>query len=243
MEDKILVKAIISYDGSKFHGLQIQPDAKTVIGEIDKALKKIKINTKIITSGRTDKGVHALNQVISFDIPDFWQENRLKELLNKIVMPEIYFKKITKTDKNFNPRFNAKKRSYRYIISPFTNPFIDNYITYYPKEIDLKLLNNALNLLKGAHDFEYFSKTGSQVNSYKREIFDAYAFEYKNKTIIKIIGNSFLRGEIRIIMDFLFKINEGILSINDLKNQIDKKKVINKHLAKPNGLYLERIWY
>ena len=243
MEGKILVKAIISYDGSKFHGLQIQPNVKTVIGEIDKTLKKIKIQTKITTSGRTDKGVHALNQVISFEIPDFWQCERLRDLLNKILLPEIYFKKIIQTKEDFNPRFNAKKRSYRYIISPVTNPFIENYVTYYNKEINLQLLNKALQILKGTHDFEYFSKNGSDVNSHKREIFDAYAFRYKNKTIIKITGNSFLRGEIRIIVDFLFKINEGILTLEDLKAQVDKKKLINKHLAKPNGLYLERIWY
>jgi len=243
MEDKILVKAIISYDGSRFHGLQIQPNIKTVIGEIDKVLKKIKISTKIITSGRTDKGVHALNQVISFEIPSFWKCEKLKDLLNKILLPEIYFKKITQTTKNFNPRFNAKKRSYRYIISPITNPFIENYVTYYPKDINLHLLNKALKILKGKHDFEYFSKNGSEVNSHKREIIDAYAFRYKNKIIIKIIGNSFLRGEIRIIVDFLLKINEGILTLEDLKTQVDKKKMINKHLARPNGLYLERIWY
>ena len=243
MEDKILVKAIISYDGSKFYGLQIQPNVKTVIGEIYKALKKININSQILASGRTDRGVHALNQVISFDMPSFWNEEKLKELLNKMLMPEIYFKKITKTTQDFNPRFDAIKRSYRYILSPITNPFIDSYVTYYPKNINLALLNDSLNILKGKHDFEYFSKTGSEVNSYEREIFNAYAFEYKNKTIIKIIGNSFLRGEIRIIIDFLLKINENILTLDDLSTQLNKEKLINKHLAKPNGLYLERIWY
>lgn len=242
MEGKILVKAIISYDGSKFYGLQIQPDVKTVIGEIDKALKKININTKILASGRTDRGVHALNQVITFDMPSFWEEEKLKELLNKILLPEIMFKKIKKTPP-FNPRFDAIKRSYRYILSPITNPFIDNYITHYEKNINLNLINEALKILIGKHDFEYFSKTGSEVNTYEREIFDAYAFRYKNKTIIKIIGNSFLRGQIRIIVDFLLKINENSLSIEDLKTQLNKKKLINKHLAKPNGLYLERIWY
>jgi len=243
MENKILVKAIIAYDGSKFYGLQIQPNVKTVIGEIDKTLKKIKIDTTITTSGRTDKGVHALNQVISFEIPNFWKLERLKELLNKILLPEIYFKKIIKINKDFNPRFNAKKRSYRYIISPITNPFIENYVTYYPKDINLNLLNSALNILKGIHDFEFFSKKGSIVHNHTREIFNAYAFKYRDKTIIKITGNSFLRGQIRIIVDFLLKINENILDIDDLKTQLDKKRVINKHLAKPNGLYLERIWY
>ena len=241
MENKLL-KSVISYDGSQFYGLQAQKNKKTVIGEIEKALNKLNIKTKILHAGRTDKGVHALNQVISFEVPLFWEEEKLKNILNKILMPEIMFKKIKKT-KDFNPRFDAKKRSYRYILSPYTNPFIDKYITYYPNKIDKNLIQKGLNILKGKHDFEYFAKTGSDVNHYIREIFDAYILEYKNFHIIKIVGNGFLRGQIRIIVDFLLKINENRLSLKDLELQLNKNKLINKHLAKPNGLYLERIWY
>ncbi len=241
MENKIL-KCTISYDGSKFYGLQIQPDKKTVIGEIQNALLKLNIKTGITHAGRTDRGVHALNQVISFEVPAFWDIKKLKNILNQILMPEIMFKKI-EIKQNFHPRFDAKKRSYRYILSPHTNPFIDNYITYYPNNINISLLQNALNILKGRHDFEYFAKTGSEVDNYIREIYDAYIFEYKNLHIIKITGNGFLRGQIRIIVDFLLKINENRLSLPDLELQLNKKALINKHLAKPNGLYLERIWY
>jgi tRNA pseudouridine38-40 synthase len=223
--------------------MQIQPNKKTVEGEIQKALNKINIKTKILHSGRTDRGVHALNQVISFEIPDFWNLKKLKHLLNKILYPAIYFKKIQVAPPNFHPRFSAKKRSYRYIISKHFTPFNAKYTLYYPNEINLELINNALKTLIGTHDFEYFAKTGSDVNNYIREIYKAYAFEYKNFYIIKIIGNGFLRGQIRIIMDFLLKINENKLSINDLAQQLNKEKLISKHLAKPNGLYLERIWY
>ena len=241
MENKIL-KCIISYDGSKFYGLQIQPDKKTVIGEIQKALLKLNIKTDIKHAGRTDRGVHALNQVISLEIPEFWDIKKLKNILNQMLMPEIMFKK-TEITNNFNPRFDAKKRSYRYILLPHTNPFIDNYITYYPNNVNVCMVQNALNILKGKHDFEYFAKTGSDVDNYIREIYDAYIIKHKKFHIIKIIGNGFLRGQIRIIMDFLLKINENKLSLTDLELQLNKKILINKHLAKPNGLYLERIWY
>jgi len=156
-------------------------------------------------------------------------------------MPEIMIKKLE--TKEFHPRFDAKKRSYRYILSPFTNPFIDNYVTFYQNKINKPLLQEALNILKGKHDFEYFAKTGSDVKHYVREIFDAYIIEYKNFHIIKITGNGFLRGQIRIIVNFLLQINENKLTLNDLKTQLNKEKLFTKHLAKPNGLYLERIWY
>jgi tRNA pseudouridine38-40 synthase len=223
--------------------MQIQPDQKTIEGEILNALKKININTKIFHSGRTDRGVHALNQVISFKIPDFWNLEKLKNLLNKMLYPSIYFKKITVAPCGFHPRFWAKKRSYRYLISKYFTPFNAKYTLYYPEKIDLLKINKALKILKGTHDFEYFAKTGSDVNHYIREIYKAYAFEYKNFYIIKIEGNGFLRGQIRIIIDFLLKINENKLTINDLKKQLNKEKLISKHLAPPNGLYLERIWY
>jgi tRNA pseudouridine38-40 synthase len=223
--------------------MQIQPNKKTVEGEILKALNKININTKIYHSGRTDRGVHALNQVISFEIPDFWNLEKLKILLNKILYPSIYFKKIKLASSDFHPRFSAKKRSYRYLISKHFTPFNAKYSLYYPNKLNLNIINKALNVLTGKHDFEYFAKTGSNVNHYIREIYKAYAFEYKNFYIIKIIGNGFLRGQIRIIIDFLLKINENKLTINDLKKQLNKKQLISKHLAPPNGLYLERIWY
>jgi len=159
-----------------------------------------------------------------------------------MLLPSIYFKKIKKVD-SFHPRFDAKKRSYRYILSPTINPFIANYTTYYPKKIDKNLIQEALNILKGKHDFEYFAKTGSEVNNYIREIYDAYLIEYKNYFIIKIIGNGFLRGQIRIIVDFLLKINENRLTLLDLEKQLNKERLVNKHLAPPNGLYLERVWY
>jgi tRNA pseudouridine38-40 synthase len=116
-------------------------------------------------------------------------------------------------------------------------------MTFYPKKINYELLLKALKKLEGKHDFEFFAKTGSEVNSYIREIYKTNIFTYKNLTIIKITGNGFLRGQIRIIIDFLLKINENILTIKDLETQLNKEKLISKHLASPTGLYLERIWY
>jgi tRNA pseudouridine38-40 synthase len=240
MESKVL--AVISYDGSKFSGMQIQPDKKTVQGEIEKALKKLNVTPSITHAGRTDTGVHALNQVISFQKPDFWEINKLQISLNKILHPYIHIKKIKKVNENFHPRFDAKKRSYRYLITPYFSPHIADYATYYPKKINVKLLKKALKTLEGTHNFELFSKTGSEVNSYVREIYKTNIYDYKNFTVVKITGNGFLRGQIRIIVDFLLKINENLLTIEDLKAQLDGK-FISKHLAPPNGLYLERIWY
>jgi tRNA pseudouridine38-40 synthase len=242
MESKVL-KVIISYDGSKFYGMQKQPNKKTVQGEIEKALLSLNINSEVLHAGRTDRGVHALNQVITFKAPLFWEEEKLKNVLNKILMPSIYIKKLTKTSNSFHPRFDAKKRSYRYIIAHNFTPFNANYTYYYPKKVNYALLKEALKLFEGEHDFEFFSKTGSEVNSTIRKIFLTNIYPYKNYSIIKIVGNGFLRAQIRIMVNFLIKINENKLTLHDLKRQLEKKELYSKHLISPNGLYLERIWY
>ena len=223
--------------------MQKQPNKLTVQGSIEDALKKLNIITNVKHAGRTDRGVHALNQVIAFNAPAFWEKDKLLISLNKILHPHIHIKKLTTIDDNFNPRFDAKKRSYRYILSSTFTPFMANYTTYYPNKININLLKNALKILEGTHNFEYFAKTGSDVKNYIRTIYHTNIYTYKNLTIIKIIGNSFLRGQIRLIVDFLLKINENKLTINNLTKQLEKKELINKHLAPPNGLYLERIWY
>ena len=223
--------------------MQKQPDKITVQGTIENALKKLNISSEIMHAGRTDRGVHALNQVICFKLPSFWKKEKLLKELNKILHPHIHIKKLYNVNDDFNPRFDAKKRGYRYILTPNFTPFSANYATYYPIEINTDLIKSALIHFEGEHDFEYFAKTGSSVNNYVRTIYKTDIYKYKNLTIIKIEGNGFLRGQIRLIVDFVLKINEGKLSIEDLKKQLAKEKLISKHLAPPNGLYLERIWY
>ncbi len=222
--------------------MQIQPDKKTVQGEIEKIFHKLNITSSLLHAGRTDKGVHALNQTIAFNAPSFWETKKLQKVLNNHLHPYIHIKKLCKTKDNFHPRFNAKKRSYRYLLSPVFSPHTNDYITFYPNKINYKLLKQALKRFEGEHDFEYFSKTGSEVKSYTRTIYKTDIYKYKNFTVIKIEGNGFLRGQIRLIVDFLIKINEGVLNINDIDRQLSGE-LISKHLAPPNGLYLERIWY
>jgi tRNA pseudouridine38-40 synthase len=222
--------------------MQIQPDKKTVQGEIQNALYKLNIPSSVLHAGRTDRGVHALNQTIAFNAPSFWNTEKLHNVLNNILHPHIHIKKLLKTKDGFHPRFDAKKRSYRYLLSPVFSPHTNDYITFYPNQINYKLLKQALKRFEGEHNFECFSKTGSEVKSYIRTIYKTDIFKYKNITVIKIEGNGFLRGQIRLIVDFLMKINEGVLDTGDIDKQLGGK-LISKHLAPPNGLYLERIWY
>ena len=196
------VQAIISYDGSKFQGIQSQPHKLTIQDTIESALNRLNIPSKINYAGRTDSGVHAINQSIDFEIPTFWQNlDKLQNSLNSIIKPYIYIKKIKFVDNNFHSRFLATKRSYRYIITNQFTPFNANYTMYKPN-IDIQKLKTAIKYFEGRYDFEFFSKKGSNINNYIREIYHSDAFIYKNYVIIKFIGNGFLRSQIRIMVDF-----------------------------------------
>ena len=239
------VKITISYDGSRFNGFQIQKGlVLTVSSVLQNAFKSLKIDSKFYASGRTDAGVHALNQTIHIDLPPYWDDlEKLKNLLIIRVLPHIYLKTIKPVDKNFHARFDAKKRVYRYIISCATpNPFLFPYVTFV-KSIDEKLINEAIRTFEGTHNFEYFKKSGSDVKNFIRTIYKTNFYAYKEYYIFYFEANGFLRSQIRIMVDFLLKISDKKLSIDDLKRQLNKKKQLNTTLAPPNGLYLTKIKY
>jgi len=203
----------------------------------------LNINTKINYAGRTDTGVHALNQSIDFLIPNYWQNlEKLKTSLNKILSPNIQIKIMRFRNYNFHSRFNAIARSYRYIITNNQTPFNAKY-TMYKKNLNLEIMQKAIKLFEGEHDFEYFCKMGSEVNSYIRTIYDVKVTSHKNYVIIKFIGNGFLRSQIRMMTQFLIDISDHKLSIKDLEYQLNKTKKISTKLAIPNGLYFEKVWY
>jgi len=239
------VKIIFSYDGSKFFGSQIQRyDKSTVMGTLQKALETLGIDRVAQPSGRTDRGVHALNQVCHLDVPShFFNLYQLRNKLNHFVMPYIYIKKIAFVDCDFHARFSAKKRLYRYIIShkPY-NPLFADYYSFMPT-LKLDILNENIKEFEGTHDFKYFKKQGSITHTDTRTIFKAFAYQKNQYTIINFVGNSFLRSQIRIMCDFLFKIEKGELRKDDLKQQLKLQDRQQISLAPAEGLYLSRIYY
>jgi len=239
------VKIIFSYDGSKFFGSQIQRHNKqTVMGTLQKAIKTLGIDKIAYSSGRTDRGVHALNQVCHLDIPNyFFNLDKLRKNLNHFVMPYIYIKSIAFVNSNFHARFSAKKRLYRYMVSHKSyNPIFADYYSFMPA-MNLNILNESIKEFEGIHDFSYFKKQGSITHSNTRIIYKAFAYQKDNYTIINFLGNSFLRSQIRIMCDFLFKIEKGEYKKDDLKKQLNLQNKQQISLAAPNGLYLSRIYY
>lgn len=239
------VKITLEYDGSKFQGYQYQKETtNTIANNLQNALKTLNINDFPTASGRTDKGVHALGQVIHLDLPPYWNDlEKLKFSLNKILFPSINIKKIEQTHKNFHARYDAKSRVYRYIISTKKpSVFLMPYITFLDK-IDTNRIKNSIKLFEGRHDFEYFKKCGSDTKNYIREIYKADFYIYKDLCVFYFEANGFLRSQIRMMVSFLLQISDEKLSKNELKLQLEKKDIFSTSLAPPNGLYLAKVKY
>ncbi len=239
------IKITLSYDGSRFMGFQMQKELKnTVAKKLYLAFKSLNIRPIFTASGRTDKGVHALNQVLHLDLPPYWNDlPKLKKHLNNILLPHIFIKKINMVDKNFHARFDAKSRIYRYIISTEQpSVFLTPYVTYV-KKINEKLIKDAIKEFEGRHNFEYFKKNGSDTKNFIRTIYKTNFYKYKNFYILYFEANGFLRSQIRMMISFLLKISDGKLSKNKLKLQLDLKDSFSNSLAPPNGLYLSKIKY
>jgi len=235
---------IISYNGTSYYGSQIQPDKVTIQSKLDDAFKILNINTTLEFSGRTDKGVHAFKQSISCFIPKHWDDlKRFRTTLNKLLPKSIFIRKVKFVDDQFHARFSAKKREYRYLISSKeTTPFNNDFVTYY-KKINIFKIKESIKYFIGIHDFEYFSKKGSDPVSYTREIYDIKFYKYNDIYVLNFKANSYLRSQIRMIIDFIMKISEGKLTIKQLKDQLNKEKLISWTLAPANGLYLSKIHY
>ncbi len=234
----------ISYNGTHFYGSQIQPDKITIQSELNKAFKILNINTELEFSGRTDKGVHAFKQTISCIIPHYWNDlKKLQISMNKLLPSTIYIRYIKEVNKTFHARFSAIKREYRYLItSNKLTPFNSDFISYY-ENINEKKINEAIKYFIGIHDFDYFSKKGSDPISTIREIYDIKFYKYKNIYVLNFKANSYLRSQIRMMVDFIMKISSSKLSIEDLKLQLNNEKLISWTLASANGLYLSKIHY
>ncbi len=239
------VMMTFSYDGSHFFGIQTQNSGvKTVMNTLYEIFHSLGIDTKADVSGRTDKGVHALRQVLSLDLPSFWLDlEKLKRYINYKALPHIYIENIQRVDDNFHARYSAKKRSYRYIVSmEKPNVFLSSYVLY-TKPFDPDKISNAICLFEGRHDFSFFMKSDSDVDNAIREIYQAKFYKHKDFYIFSFQANGFVRSQIRMMVAFLLHVGRDKFSVENLKDQLNLKHRHVSDLVDPNGLYLSRIWY
>jgi len=239
-----------SYDGSSFYGYQKQPRKRTVQQELEDALKQINggVEVSVVSSGRTDAGVHALNQRAHFDLNKEIEVDKLRQGLNSLLPLDIYIKKIEKVSEDFHARFNAIGKEYIYKINLGEyNPLERNYVFQYNKRLDIASMERALKYFEGTHNFKSFTKANDEITDYVRTISGTEIsrdLKDVNMIIISLIGTGFLRYMVRNIVGFLIEVGEGKRlpeEIIDILKKEDRKEA--GKTAPANGLYLKNVFY
>lgn len=238
-------KLLIQYDGSGYSGWQIQKNQISVQQRITDSIETIlKVKVNLIGSGRTDAGVHALGQVANFRTEIDIDQYKFLYSLNSILPRDISIRKMERVVENFHSRFDAKKRTYIYLISDQKSPFYDNYSYFYHFNVDCKRLNVLSESVLGRHDFSSFSKKNSDTNNKICEIFDAYWKRSRGLTFFYISADRFLHGMVRAITGTLLhalKNNLDHLYIDEVITSRDREKAAEAVPAK--GLFLFKVKY
>lgn len=238
---------VFSYDGSKYYGYQKQPNKNSIQAEIERVLTLINSNNKvkISASGRTDSGVHALNQKAHFDLIKEIDSEKLRNSVNKMLPSSIYIKEIKETEEDFHARFNVFKKEYTYKINVGEYSPIDcNYIYQYNKPLDIKKMQEASKYLIGEHDFTSFTKGNEEKESFVRNIYSINIENINEIISITFCGSGFLRYMVRNMVGSLIEVGNGLRKPKDIQKILSAKDRTKAGITAPAcGLYLSNVFY
>lgn len=235
----------IAYQGTNYHGWQIQNNAHTLQAEIQKVLSTaLQENIEITGSGRTDTGVHAEQQLAHFDTQQTLTTYKHLHKFNAMLPADIALKHIFKVEKDAHARFDAFSRKYIYRIEQFKNPFRQNLSYFTTQNFDVGLMNKAAALLPGYTDFQCFSKVKTEVEHFNCIIYEAYWQENAYELNFHIRANRFLRGMVRAIVGTLLELGLRKLNLDDFKNVIESRdRKLAGWAVPPQGLFLTEVKY
>lgn len=242
------LKCELAYDGSAFSGYQIQPNKRTVQGELEKALLKLHKGqvVKVYASGRTDAGVHARGQVIHFDTPLQIPGERWSVALQTLLPDDISILAVTKVAPTFHARFDVTAKEYRYLVyrEQAHDPFRRNFAYHYPYSIDIAAIKAASRHLLGVHDFSSFCSAKTEVEDKVREMYEIEVMEDGGFLVFRFVGNGFLYNMVRILVGTLLQVGAGKIAVADIPAILAKKnRIYAGKTAPPQGLYLWKVFY
>lgn len=235
-----------SYDGTAYHGWQIQPHSLSVQEELQKAMSiLLRKPMEVVGAGRTDTGVHARKMVAHFDYDEEVDCPQLVYKLNKLLPRDIGVQQVEPVAEDMHARFSAKSRTYHYFVHMGKNPFLRSYSWQVYGNIDFELMNQAASVLMEYKDFTSFSKVNTDTKTNDCTITEAHWDRVgEDQWCFTITANRFLRNMVRAIVGTLMEVGRGRMTIEQLRRVIDAKDRCCAGDSVPgNALFLVQVKY
>lgn len=235
-----------SYDGTAYHGWQIQPHSLSVQEELQKAMSiLLRKPMEVVGAGRTDTGVHARKMVAHFDYDEEVDCPQLVYKLNKLLPRDIAVQQVEPVAEDMHARFSAKSRTYHYFVHMGKNPFLRSYSWQVYGNIDFELMNQAASVLMEYKDFTSFSKVNTDTKTNDCTITEAHWDRIgEDQWCFTITANRFLRNMVRAIVGTLMEVGRGRMTIEQLRRVIDAKDRCCAGDSVPgNALFLVQVKY
>jgi len=235
----------ISYNGTNYHGWQNQLNAVGVQHVVEDALSKLlHEKIEIVASGRTDAGVHCLQQFFHVDTEKEFDKVPFLIRLNSFLPKDIAIADVRSVKSEAHARYDARERAYEYRITRVKDPFLVGFAFYFFRNLDIPTMNKAAALLIGMHDFQCFSKVKTDVNHFDCDIKRAQWNQKDDLLVFSIVANRFLRGMVRAIVGTLLDVGTGKITIQDFEKIIQSKDRKRAGMnVPPEGLYLKSVMY
>jgi tRNA pseudouridine38-40 synthase len=241
------IKITIEYDGTRYHGWQIQARGETIQAVLERAVSTfLKTPTRVTGSGRTDAGVHALGQVANFFSSEIYNPHRIRRALNALTPDDIAIKEVEIVPDSFDARRDGRSRVYEYHIlnRPTASPFYRHRAWHLHESLDLESMRSAITCLLGEHDFTSFRATACDAEHAVRQIYRTSLDSRGELLVYTVEATAFLRHMVRNIIGTVVEVGRGSRdaeSFNELLKARDRTKA--GPTAPPHGLFLVEVKY
>jgi len=238
---------LVEYDGTQYHGFQWQVGLPTIQNELEQAIRRFcGQSSRVMAASRTDAGVHAKGQVVSFWAKSTLSTMTLVRALNYYLPGDIAVKAAYRASDDFNVRRDALSREYNYYIlnSNTRSPFSQRFALFVPKMLDVEVMNEACQLIHGEHDFASFASSLDDSRSTLRNVYEAGTEKKGDFTVFRIVANSFLPHQVRSTVGLLIRVGLGKIGSEGFRDIMEAGSLgLAGPLSPACGLCLEKVNY
>jgi tRNA pseudouridine38-40 synthase len=244
------IRIVLSYDGTDYHGWQVQPGLPTIQAVVEQVVAEIEGSPVNVTaSGRTDAGVHALAQVAAFDLTNPIPAPNLRKAINRLLPRDVRVLTVEETRPDFHPRYDARAKTYEYRIwrGEIVPPFVRRYVHHHAYPLDTSSMAAAAPVLEGTHDFTAFAAADERDAlglSKTRTIFCSRVVLDAERLLYRVRGSGFLKHMVRNIVGVLLEVGKGNLSADGVRALLEPGCDIPPGPTAPaQGLFLVSVEY